>query len=165
MCVVKSVSMVWTMISGIAAVVALVFSAVSLYFSHRSLTWEKQASEAATRSADAAEEANRLLRQQIEEGTFGHPASARAADIQLELQHVNKARWVLRNTGTQEVTGLKVTGVPDGVLHRNIPKNISLRPGEGRDIILQGTMGSPLPNQLWATYDGLDEPVALALSS
>jgi hypothetical protein len=69
----------------------------------------------------------------------------------------------LRNTGTSVAEHVKVEST--GGIARNLPTDAVIRPGEGVDILLLGTFGSPIPNQLYVSWGDSAEQVAVPISS
>lgn len=138
---------------------------ISTTLSVKSLKWERASTQAAMRSAQAAERANELMVQQL-----SHPAPTTqeapiTTDITLIAEHPSKNRWVLRNTGSSTAYDVTVEPLPDGVITRQLPDGITLHAGQGADMLLLGTWGSPVPNQVWVTWRGQPDPVAVALST
>ena len=92
----------------IVAVLALIISAASAALAWKSLRWEKLSAEAAGRSAQEAERANRLTERAL--GLQALPTTRGGAEQQLDgakpdvdwrIERPQGDRYVLRNTGTR----------------------------------------------------------------
>ena len=151
----------------VISVVALLASVFSVTIAWRSLTFEGQAADAASRSADADEIANRLTERALTDRVEGRiPADEtieerRGAQVSFQLQHTGTNTWVLRNTGTDTAHHVRVE--KPNIVTRRFPTDATIKPGEGVDLLMVGGFGSPLPNQLWVTWDGQPDAVAVPL--
>ncbi|MCV7154337.1 hypothetical protein [Mycolicibacterium pyrenivorans] len=176
-------------IAAAVALAALMLSVISVTLSWRSLRWDRQSSEAALRSAEAAERANRLtermVEHQIEQAraasnpasdqqisakgipsgeAFGTPTVTQAAaDVSWQIEHPSGSRYVLRNTGTDIADHVEVDATEVGPITRNLPRGSVIRPGEGADMLIAGTFGHPRPNQLYVRWAGQPEWVAVPM--
>lgn len=166
------------------SLLALIMSIVSAAQSWKSLLWERQNAEAAIRSAEAAERANRLTerlldrelaqlaKQQIEptgippEEAFGTPTVMQEPpNVSWQIEHPRGNRYILRNTGTDVADHVQVEELPQGVITRHLPSDAVIRPGEGVDMIIVGTWGSPVPNQLYVRWAGRPDGIAVPITS
>jgi hypothetical protein len=148
----------------IVAVLALIISCCSALLSWKSLRWERLSAEAATRSAEAAERANRLAERAVEqrlqppgiasEGPVGAPIIERAPDVSWRIERPGENRYVLRNTGSDVAEHVEVDPSQAGPIARNLPQDAVIRPGEGADMLIMGTWGKPVPNQLYVRWAG-----------
>jgi len=146
-----------------AVIVALVFSAIASVLSWKSLRWERVGAQAAVRSAEEAGRANRLAERALQRENLVIKPTAEKPDVSWVIEHPGGTRFVLRNRGTE--TADEVTIDPDNtsVIARDLPDDAVVRPGEGVDILLLATWLNPLPNQLYVTWRGQTEPVAVPL--
>jgi hypothetical protein len=171
----------WT--AAVVAVLALIVSAVSAAFSWKSLRWERLSADAAVRSAEAAERANRFAERAVEqqvdsamarwslqasgiasEEAFGVPTVTQAPpDVSWRIEHPSGNRYILRNIGTDVAEHVEVDASQAGPVTRNLPRDAVLRPGEGADMLIVGTFGHPIPNQLYVRWDGQPEWVAVPI--
>jgi len=172
------------------AILALIIAALSAGLSWKSLRWEQQGADAALRSAEAAERANRLTEQRTGgrkpdgksgrwpvQRTISRPfrhsvgGSSRytqrktqeAPNVTFEIERRSGNRYVLRNTGTATADHVQVDATQAGPTARNLPRDSVIRPGEGTDILLAGTWGHPTPNQLYVRWAGQPEWVAVPM--
>jgi hypothetical protein len=160
-------------VAAVVAVLALIISCCSAVLSWKSLYWERLSAESASRSAEAAERANRrteqtVLAQQLHpfgipfEEAVGVPSVERAPDVSWSIEHPDKNRYVLRNTGTEVAEHVEVDPSQAGIA-RNRPKDAVIRPGEGADMLIMGSWQRPVPNQLYVRWAGQPDWVALPL--
>lgn len=80
-------------------------------------------------------------------------------DVAFELDYYDGDSWVLRNVGTKEATGVRVEGVPP--VTREVPDGISLGPLRGHKFMMVGTLGGPVPHEIFVSADQLENAVAL----
>jgi hypothetical protein len=153
----------------IVAVLALIISAVSAAFSWKSLLRERLSAESAGRSAEAAERANRLTERAVELGALPPRAAGNdglheaRADVHWRIEHAQGNRYVLRNVGTDTAEHVEVDHEQLPPIHRNLPRDAVVRPGEGVDMLMMGAMGRPMPNQLYLRWEGQSDWVAVPL--
>lgn len=164
-------------IAAIVAGLALIISCCSAVLSWKSLRWERVSAEAATRSAEAAERANRLTEQTVlgqrlqawgipSEEAFGVPTvtTERAPDVSWRIERPEGDRYVLRNTGTDIAEHVEVDRSQAPPITRNLPEDAVIRPGEGVDMLMKGTWGHPMPNQLYVRWAGQPGWVAVPIT-
>jgi hypothetical protein len=141
----------------IVSLLALAVSGAATFAAWRSMTFEKQSATAATRSADAAETANRLTERALLQGV---PAIVREPnDVQFALSKGQGSTWMLRNTGTEVAEHVRVE--PIKAPHRGFPTGAVIKPGEGIDLLMTGTWQTPIPNQLYVSWAGQEPPVSI----
>ncbi len=128
------------------------------------------------RSAEAAERANRLAERAVEqrvqrfgipfEEAFGTPTvePERAPDVSWRIERPVENRYVLRNTGTDVAEHVEVDSSQAGPITRNLPQDSVIRPGEGVDMLIMGTFGHPVPNQLYVRWAGQPDWIAVPLT-
>jgi hypothetical protein len=157
----------------VALVVALFALAVAVWSAataRKSLYWERLSAEAASRSAEAAERANLLAERSVNEGrklsatSSDHYDPGDQLDINWRIEHPGENRYVLRNTGTDIAEHVEVDRAQAGPVNRNLPRDAVIRPGEGVDMLIAGTWGSPIPNQLYVRWGGQPDWVAVPIS-
>jgi hypothetical protein len=157
----------------IVAVIALIVSAVAATFSWKSLRWEKLSAEAAGRSAEAAERSNLLAQRALDARAAGNsgeliatePAACEQLDVHWRIENPSGNRYVLRNVGTDTAEHVEVDASQAGRVTRNLPQDAVIRPGEGADMLIMGTWGHPVPNQLYVRWAGQPEWVAVPISA
>ena len=155
--------------------IALIISVASAVLSWRSLRWERLSAEAAGRSAQEAERANRLAERALdlravsasrtgapEPEPFQEPA--RGSGVSLSIEHPQGDRYVLRNNGTEVADHVYVDESQLPPIVRNIPQDAVIRPGEGHDMLIKGVFGHPMPNQLYVQWQGSDGYRAIPLT-
>ena len=173
--------------AAVTAVVALLVSVWSAALSRKSLRWEQLSAEAALRSAEAAERSNRLaelaVRRQMQElGDIGPPAPVGSSDddpdsvepeiedherpteVRWRIENPRENRYVLRNIGTETAERVEVDASQAGPINRNLPRDTTIRPNEGHDMLLMPTWGHPLPNQLYVRWSGHPEWTAVPIT-
>ncbi|RKE20126.1 hypothetical protein BX266_3471 [Streptomyces sp. TLI_171] len=81
--------------------------------------------------------------------------------IAWSLEHRGKHTYVLRNEGTETATGVRVdpANLPPTAI--NVPENAVVRPQESVDFVMASTFGGLVPNEIWVSWDGHEEPVAV----
>ena len=153
-------------VTATVAGLALIISCSSAVLSWKALRWGRLSAEVATRSAEAAERANRLteqvvLRQQVQlsgipsEDAFDEPiVTTQAPDVSWRIERPQENRYVLRNTGTDVAEQVTVDPTQAGPVARNLPQNAVIRPAEGADMLMIGVFGHPGPNQLYVRWAG-----------
>ncbi|MFE4574083.1 hypothetical protein, partial [Paenibacillus chitinolyticus] len=78
------------------------------------------------------------------------------------LTRSSKNVFVLRNTGTETAAGVKVDlGHHPAGLTRRVPEDGVVRKGESTDFMVMSAWGSPIPRELWVSWDGCDETAVL----
>jgi hypothetical protein len=155
----------------VPAWVALAIAVGSGVLSWRSLRWERLSAEAAGRSAQEAERANRLAERALE--MHGLPARRRELDagdeispepdVSWRVERPQGDRYVLRNTGTGIADHVDVDETQLPPIHRNLPRDAVIRPGEGHDMLIKGVFGHPMPNQIYVRWEGQPEWKAIPL--
>lgn len=136
--------------------------------SERTTIATEQAAEAAIRSANAAEKAAALsespmLTRASESTSTGAREAPKKQDVRWKIEHVRDALWMLRNVGSVTATGVTADeSAFDGVA-RQLPNDAAVRPGASVEFLLIEVWGSTMPHELWLTWDGEDEPVAVPI--
>ncbi|TDC42076.1 hypothetical protein [Micromonospora sp. KC213] len=140
---------------------ALVLSGAAVYVATRanrhardSAAASKDSAGSARRSADAAE------RQALAAEAAIPPPPPQVA---WRVEWVSKQRYLLRNIGVGTATGVKVEV-------RNAHPLAGLKLGDGTlesnqsvSFLIMGSMGRPAPTELWVSWDGQEEPIAVAI--
>lgn len=178
----RSTSMNWGDIPGW---VALAIATGAGVLSWRSLRWERLSAEAAGRSAQEAERANRLAERALElralpptdrgpeqdlhlsgipsEEAFGEMTVQQAPNVDWRIERPQGDRYVLRNIGTDVADHVDVDETQLPPIHRNLPSDAIIRPGEGHDMLIKGVWGHPMPNQIYVRWAGHPEWKAIPL--
>lgn len=120
--------------------------------------------EAAERRALAVEEGlQRLLEQlprsfQAQAQIAGTPVHE-TDTVSWHLERLSKNQLVLRNTGTETATGVRVDvgGHPAG-LTRRVPQDGVVRAGESLEFLVIGAWQHPVPREIRVWCEGRDEP-------
>jgi hypothetical protein len=154
-----------TWATAVIAAIAIVFS----YLAHREARtsrksndkWQQTNAEAAVRSANAAEQALTLQMQATKQVTGPAPSAQTPTEITWRLERPQKNRFVLRNTGSGMATGVTIDPDQFGGFARQLPKGVAVRKGASTEFLVLTANGHPHPNEIWVTWDGVDEPVAL----
>lgn len=147
-----------------SAVVALGGSAFAVWESRKSRKsndkWQQINAEAAVRSANAAEQALAL-----QQASLPPIDPATKPDVAWDLERPGKTRFVLRNIGTDIATGVTIDPEQFKGFARQLPTNAAVRPGASVEFLVFTAMGAPLPNEVWVSWDGIDEPIAIPIPS
>lgn len=170
----------------VVAVLALLISVGSAVLSWKSLRWEQLNAEAALRSAEAAERANRFAELAVQRQLDASPGESgtdepqigvpeistnpslsvpgQPSDVRWRIENPSGNRYVLRNTGTSVAEHVEVDAAGAGPVSRNLPRDSTIRPGEGHDMLIMGTWGHPVPNQLYVRWQGQPEWTAVPIT-
>jgi len=121
------------------------FSSAALVVSIHSLRHARRSADAAERQAIAAEKA------------LPPPPPA----VAWQIVHVGRSRFAMYNTGTEPATGVEIDTerATNVVLEHDGKARVS--PGAALTFLIAVTMGNPAPQELWVTWDGQPEPVAV----
>ncbi len=144
--------------------IALVISLCSALLSWRVLRWEKQSAKAALRSADEAARANLIAERALELGTAAGNEQA-PAEVAWQIEKGDGAIYVLRNTGTAMAEHVYVDESRAPRINRRLPSDSVVQPGAGHEMLLQGSMQSRMPTELYVRWAGHDDWVAVPLLS
>lgn len=161
---------------------AIAISVLSAAFTWRGLRWQKQNSKAAARSADAAERSAAAEEKMLEATLIAANADEKAAafreltsanetlsgsgmsaEIFWEIEHVRDALYLLRNGGSVIATGVTADPEPFKGLARQLPKDAAVRAKESVEFLLVQVAQESTPHELWLTWDGQQEPVAVPI--
>lgn len=164
-------------VAAVIAGLALIISCCSAVLSWKSLRWERLSAESAARSAEAAERANRLTEQTVlaqRVDLYGIPSAEAvgvptveqtAPDVSWQIERPSGGdRYVLRNTGSDVADHVEVDASQAGPIHRNLPQDAVIRPGEGVDMLIKGTWQRPMPNQVYVRWAGQPDWVAVPIT-
>ncbi|MFF3443634.1 hypothetical protein [Streptosporangium sp. NPDC002721] len=148
--------------------VALVVSLGAFAVALRGLKWQRRAAEAGEKSADAAvRSANAAEKSaafaELPASQKQKPGAAAAGKVSWDIQHVSGALYLLRNTGDDIATGVTADASKIGGIPRQLPEGAAVRPNESVQFMLVDTWQSPLAHELWLTWDGQEEPVAVPI--
>jgi hypothetical protein len=136
--------------------ISLLLAAIAIIEARRarreSSKYAKVAADAARRSADVDE---RMLA--LEE------AATKPPEVAFQLERLSKSRFVLRNTGTEMATGVYVDGTKIKTHVRDLPAGASIPAGGSHEFMMMTSMGAPLPNDVWVSWDGAPAPKALGV--
>jgi hypothetical protein len=125
------------------------------------------AAEAAVRSANAAEKTAALAQlPEVQAAELSAAPKRRLTvqqDVRWKIEPVQGARYLLRNEGTQTATGVTADDVPFQGLARQLPRDAAVRAGESLEFLLIQVAQVDTPHELWLTWDGQDEPMAVPI--
>lgn len=157
--------------------IALAFAAGALYVSWKARRDGRRSADASERSAKAAEDsvaesrrsadaAEAALADQREEAERRRLAEEEAARprAHLTLDHVNKDLYRLQNDGTAPALHIQFQeeDLP-AVFRLRGAEDVSLEADEAVDFLMAGSMGLPMPPQLFARWEGQEEWVTLRI--
>ena len=161
------------------AVLALLISVPSAVLSWKSLRWERLSAEAALRSAEAAERANRFAEEAVRwqraaaqdieptgipsEEAFGNATVTQPPRVSWQIENPSENRYVLRNTGSDVAEHVEVDPEQASTIARNLPRDATIRPGEGHDMLMMSAWGHPVPNQLYVRWEGHPDWLAVPI--
>ncbi|MEV5765324.1 hypothetical protein AB0L34_12235 [Micromonospora sp. NPDC052213] len=138
---------------------ALLISAGAVYVATRanrhardSAAASKDSAGSARRSADAAE------RQAVAAEAAIPPPPPQ---VVWQVERVNNKRYLLRNVGVGTATGVQIDVRQAHPLVGLNLGNGTVGPNESVSFLITGSMGRPSPTELWVSWDGQDEPVAV----
>lgn len=172
----------------VGSVVAVVVAALSWFQGHQDRKKQEQeriaqqdqqqlearmsaeAAEASHRQAEAAERRALAVEQMIERimtpaapPVSAPSATSTAAAVKWHLERRGKHAFVLRNVGSATATKVRVDPTNLPYIARNLPENSVARPNEGIEFLMAGTMGMPVPSEIWVTWEGHGEAQAVAV--
>ncbi|WP_242892453.1 hypothetical protein [Actinomadura litoris] len=149
----------------VAIFVSIAFSLAAFVVSARGLKWQRASAEAAIKSANADEQsaALALLQHQLAEARLAQAETGEPAPpvVEWRLERTGKNRFVLRNVGSDMATGVTIDASQVATINRELPDGAAIRPGGSHSFLMLGTFGAPVPDEIWVTWDGHPEPVAL----
>jgi hypothetical protein len=159
--------MYWGDVPGWAA---LVISTCAASLSWRILRWERQSAQAAVRSADEAARANQIAERALESGGAAGRAAVTGEEhaspsVTWRIEKGSGALYVLRNTGTGTAEHVYVDESRAPRINRRLPADSVIQPGAGHEMLLQGSMQSRMPTELYVRWAGHDDWVAIPLPS
>lgn len=120
----------------------------------------KESARAAVRSANAAEAALREQRREAEERRAAEAEAARPRP-NLVVEYSRGSMYRLCNYGTGPAANVKILERDLPPVVRNLPVDVDLHPDEAHEFLMTGTMGGPVPPQIYVLWDGQDSPVPL----
>ena len=88
---------------------------------------------------------------------------ARAPNVSWLIENSTKGRFVLRNVGHDVAENVEVDVSRIDAITGDVPSGVSIRTGEGVDMMLMPAWGHPLPNQVYVRWAGQDDWVAVPL--
>ncbi|MFJ2008690.1 hypothetical protein [Streptomyces chartreusis] len=129
----------------------------------------RRQAEAAERRNLAAEENLQRLIEQLPAAVQAHaraqiaePPERHAAAVSWELERPSKNVFVLRNTGREVATGVRVdVGEHPKGLTRRVPGDAVVRAKESAEFMVLGAWGAPVPHEFRVHWDGSDAPAIL----
>lgn len=160
--------------AGVAAAVLTIF--LGLWQQRRQAKQQEVADGIARRQAEAqerrmlaAEENLQRLIAQLPAAIQAHaraqidsPPERHAAAVSWELERPKKNVFVLRNSGTEAATGVKVNvgNLPAGMTRR-VPEDAVVREQESVEFMMIGAWGAPIPREISVSWDGADKSAVL----
>lgn len=151
----------------VPAWVALAVATCAATLSWRISRWEKQSAQAASRSADEAARANQIAERALEIGAAGRAAvtgqQAASPSVTWRIEKGSGALYVLRNTGTDTAEHVYVDKSRAPQINRRLPADSVVQPGAGHEMLLQGSMQSRMPTELYVRWAGHDDWLAIPL--
>ncbi|MGW3365953.1 hypothetical protein ACWDOR_23770 [Streptosporangium canum] len=151
---------------------SLIFSLGAFVVSLRGLKWQRLSAEATVRSANTAEQAlassalerrdqRELQASDLPEGQG--PEEPQPRDITWRIEHFGKHMYVLRNEGSDIATGVTADRSQIAAPIRQLPEDAAVRPGGLLEFMIIPTWQSGMPAEIWLTWDGQEEPVAVPM--
>lgn len=182
-----TVAIVACVISGFIGVVTTIATFIGLAI-------QKQSSNAAVTSSEAAQRANYLTEQRMiteqavisgsahgemlslpgsTDGSSGAPAHEPAAgaaasrpDVRWSLDRKSRHTFVLRNIGTETAVNVRIPQETTTPMSRNLPARAVLKPKESLEFLMVPAWGHPIPNEIYVFSDGYqDAPQVVPVSN
>lgn len=136
--------------------VALVVSLGAFAVALRGLKWQKVAAQAAVRSANAAEKAAALTELPPTE-------TATVRDVKWRVERLGKQLYALRNIGADTATGVTATQGEVDAIVRQLPEDTAIRAKASHEFMVIPTWQTSTLREIWVTWDGQAEPVAVPM--
>lgn len=138
----------------VGAGVAFCFSLAALIVSIKALRWQREGAEIAKRAQEFVEQ-----RFAAEEAK----AEEEARQVRWELERTGKNMLVLRNVSQNRATGVTIDGEQFKGFGRELPNGVEVPPSGSVRFMVGTAMGAPMPNEVWITWDDVDQPIALPI--
>ncbi|MFI6296847.1 hypothetical protein ACIBEJ_35020 [Nonomuraea sp. NPDC050790] len=150
----------------VAIGVTFLFSLAAFVVSLKGLKWQRMSAEATVRAANATEKAaafEQILGEERREmADPGQPAKELTrSGVRWQIENVINSRYALRNVGSVVATGVTVDESQVLAPARLLPKDAAVRPDEAVEFLIFGTFQHPMPTELWVTWDGQEQPIAV----
>jgi hypothetical protein len=136
----------------VSAGVAFFFSLIALIVSIRALRWQREGAEIAKRAQEFME--TRHAEEQAK-------AAGEARRVRWDLDRLNKITLVLRNVTPNPATGVRIDGDQFKGFGRDLPNNAGVSGYASVQFNVLSAAGAQFPNEVWVTWDGQEDPVAL----
>lgn len=131
---------------------------------------QREAAEQAHRQTEAAERRALAVEQMLAQLMSPSPQSEAEASTASDLPEIRwtverrgKHVYVLRNVGNGTATAVRVDPANLPPVARNVPEDAVVRQNESVEFLMAATLGGPLPNEIWLTWQGQDQAVAVPL--
>ncbi|MER5571641.1 hypothetical protein ABT083_36555 [Streptomyces goshikiensis] len=79
------------------------------------------------------------------------------------VERRGKHGYVLRNVSDRSLTGVHVNTSNLPPVTRNVPEGAVVRAGESIQFLMAPAWGGPVPDEIWVSWDGQDQEVAVRL--
>ncbi|MFQ6147069.1 hypothetical protein ACLMNJ_29070 [Streptomyces seoulensis] len=160
----------------VGVLVAVLTVAVGLWQQKRQARSQKEADDIARRHADAVERRALATEEALQRLVERLPAAVRTlAEAQIAAQpvrHAEAVSWrldrpkknvfVLRNTGSEVATGVRVdVGDHPKGLTRQVPEDAVVQRGGSTEFLVLGAWGAPVPHEFRVSWEGGGEPAVL----
>jgi hypothetical protein len=115
----------------------------------------KISADAAVRSANTAEKATALAE------LASKPPAPPAAKVSWRIQPVQDALYRLRNVGDASATKVNVDKSLTSGIVQGLPQDAAVRAGGSVEFYIIDVSEEPFPGEIWLTWEGQSEPVAV----
>lgn len=120
----------------------------------------ERAKESADRSAVAAERSAAAAEATLLDQRHAATEAARPR-AEFELERPGKNLFLLRNVGTATAEDVTVTRAGEPGQGRDLPEGETMAPSQGCEFMMVAAMGLPMPTEIYVTWDGQSDEVAL----
>lgn len=150
----------WSAVAAwVGIAVSVLLSVLAMLLSLRSLRWEKESAEAASRSAGAAERANRLTEQLlVRDQLITRAPDEQRSRVAWSLERRGKHGYILRNVGSTTAEDVRVDGSRIRAAVNGLPDGAVVKPNASVEFLMLSTMGASVPNELYVTWRGHPDP-------
>lgn len=139
----------------VSAVWAAINSSIARKDADRAIQATERQAAAQERQMEAQERLVAIFDERLAAAQQG--TSVAAPDVTFELEYSDGKRYVLRNMGTKQATGVRLEGLGNLIV-RDLPKGVTLGPLQGYSFLVFRHMNSTEPTEIRVSADQLLAP-------